>query len=50
VANRRQIEPRRPALGFVENFEVLAEAQGGIKRLRELVLDLAARGARPTWC
>src|SRR5881396_3974813 len=30
---------------FVESFEVLAEAEGGIKKLRELVLDLAVRGA-----
>jgi len=29
---------------FVESFEVLAEAEGGIRRLRELVLCLAAQG------
>ena len=27
-----------------ENFEVIAEAENGIQRLRELILDLAARG------
>src|SRR5437879_10918166 len=29
---------------FVESFEVLAEADGGIGKLRELVLTLAVRG------
>ena len=29
---------------FVESFAVLAEAPGGVKRLRELVLELAMRG------
>ena len=29
---------------FLENFEILAEAQGGIDRLRELILSLAVRG------
>ncbi|UJB71091.1 restriction endonuclease subunit S [Acaryochloris sp. 'Moss Beach'] len=29
---------------FWENFEVIAEAPGGVQRLRELILDLAVRG------
>jgi type I restriction enzyme S subunit len=29
---------------FLENFEVIAEAPGGIPKLRELILDLAMRG------
>jgi hypothetical protein len=29
---------------LLANFEVLAEAPGGIKRLRELILGLAVRG------
>jgi len=29
---------------FVENFEVLAEAEGGVARIRGFVLDLATRG------
>ncbi|ABW27246.1 restriction endonuclease subunit S [Acaryochloris marina] len=29
---------------FWDNFEVIAEAPGGVQRLRELILDLAVRG------
>jgi len=29
----------------IEHFEIVAEAEGGTKRLRELILDLAVRGA-----
>lgn len=29
---------------FWENFEVIAEAPGGVQRLRELILDLAVQG------
>jgi type I restriction enzyme, S subunit len=31
--------------GFIENFDVLTEPAGAIKRLRELILDLAVRGS-----
>jgi type I restriction enzyme, S subunit len=29
---------------FLENFEAMAEAEGGLKRLRELAIELAVRG------
>ena len=31
---------------FVENFEVLAQAQGGVRKLRELAIELAVEGLR----